>query len=170
MWRIFPFGHRPVPKTHGTGHARTFAGTMGRMEAPNETPEGRLLESARDQAGLSQNEAARQAGMSGTHWRTIVKGGASTMRSRRGVATLARMAEVVGVGADDFDEIGRHDIAAQLGDGDAEELLDDMERTLTRVEKMIEAHADDRERPSGLAAINLVRTILEKSTTKRPDR
>lgn len=139
------------------------------MDAHTETPEGRLLESARERRGLSQNEAARQAGMSGTHWRTIVKGNASTMKSRRGIATIARMAEVVGLRASDFDAIGRLDVAARLGSDDAEDLLDDMERTLTRVEKMIEAHADDREQPSGMAAIQLVRAILEKSTMCRPE-
>jgi hypothetical protein len=136
------------------------------------TPEGRLIEAARESLTprASQNAAAKAAGMSGTRWRQIVEADASGMVSRRGVATLARMAGVVGLCAADFEAIGRHDVAGRLGTDSADEMLDDMERTLTRIEKSIAARADDRERPLVRAAIDALRAIVEKSTTQGPDR
>lgn len=79
-----------------------------------QSPEGRLIEEARDRLGISQNEAAERAGMSGTRWRQIVYGNAGPMTSRRGVATLARMARVVGVRHEHLDEAGRTDVADDL--------------------------------------------------------
>lgn len=51
----------------------------------------------------------------------------------------------------------------------ADEMLTEMEKALTRIEKGIEARADDRDRPMGEAAISVLRAILEKSTTSRSD-
>lgn len=92
-----------------------------RMEPADQPTEGRLIEDARERSGLSQNEAARQAGMSGTRWRQIVNREAPTMTSRRGVRTLARMARVVGVDAGQLAGIGRKDVASELFDEGSEE-------------------------------------------------
>jgi transcriptional regulator with XRE-family HTH domain len=75
---------------------------------------GRLIDEAIESAGLSQNEAARRAAMTGTHWRNIVKGKVGEMGSDRGLKTLARMAQVAGLLPKDLVAVGRQDIADEL--------------------------------------------------------
>lgn len=83
---------------------------------PEQPPEGRLIERAREKLGISQAEAGRQAGVSGQRWRALVKGykegGRQTVRGR--ADTLARMARVVGLQHVDFIGVGRPDVALEL--------------------------------------------------------
>jgi hypothetical protein len=85
--------------------------TEPRGEQP---PEGLLLEQARDRMDISQNEAGRRAGITGTRWRQIVYEVAPTMTSPRGVKTLVRMARAVGVGHEQVNGVGRGDVADQM--------------------------------------------------------
>ena len=90
---------------------------MAGMSAPHSSvppPEGLLLEQARGRMDISQNEAGRRAGISGTRWRQVVNEKAAEMTSSRGVKTLARMAIVVEVTPDQFAEVGRDDVAEAL--------------------------------------------------------
>lgn len=77
---------------------------------------GRLIDEARDglRPPVSQNEAARRIGITGTHWRHIVKGLAGQMDSPRGVKRLAQMAEVGRVTPEQLAEVGREDVADEL--------------------------------------------------------
>ncbi|GAB3213284.1 hypothetical protein GCM10027294_43410 [Marinactinospora endophytica] len=81
-------------------------------------PEGELIEEARGRTGMSQNAAARAAGISGTRWRQIVKGygtASGVVVQVTGPAeTVARMARVVGVTPEELEEAGRDDAADQL--------------------------------------------------------
>ena len=83
-------------------------------------PEGELIEAARERLGLSQNAAAREVGISGTRWRQIVKGQGSSDGSRvsvrGGEGTVARMAMLVGVTAEDMESVGRPDVARKMTD------------------------------------------------------
>jgi transcriptional regulator with XRE-family HTH domain len=97
--------------------------TMSNEPRADQPPEGLLLEQARDRLGISQNEAGRQAGISGTRWRQIVYGKAAEMTSPRGVKTLARMARVIGVRDEHLDDVGRGDVASELRAMLAEEQL-----------------------------------------------
>ena len=85
-------------------------------------PEGEPIEAARKRIGLSQNAAAREVGISGTRWRQIVKGTGSSDGSRisvrGGEGTVARMAMLVGVTAEDMDLAGRPDVARKMTDSD----------------------------------------------------
>lgn len=95
------------------------------METRDDWPNwGRLIDDAREQMGISQNEAARRADMSGTHWRNIVKGVVGAMDSRRGVRTVVRMAQVVGVRSEQMAEAGRDDVAEALQPTTAELLAE----------------------------------------------
>lgn len=87
------------------------------MDAPAGVPPwGRLIDEERDRQrpAISQNEAAKRAGISGTRWRQIVDGRAGAMDSDRGVQTVARMAEVAGVKPDQMEQVGRPDVAGEL--------------------------------------------------------
>lgn len=79
-------------------------------------PWGRLIDDRREQMGISQNEAARRADMSGTHWRNIVKGVVGAMSTPRGVRTVARMAVVAGVTPNQLAAVAREDVAEALRD------------------------------------------------------
>lgn len=119
--------------------------------------------------------------MSDGNWRAIVTGSRSIAKDTwvpvRGPAeTLARMAQVVGVTPEELGRTGREDAAEELrgllSEGHArtfDEMADEAEKALTRLEKTIEARADDRDRPLGKAAIDALRAILEKSTTTGGD-
>lgn len=125
------------------------------METPPATawpPEGRLIEDARERLSLSQNEAARRAGMSGSRWRQIVYRDASSMTSRRGVAALARMAQVVQVHPDRFAQLGRDDIAAQLRQAEGipeEDATDDQAGQRVRLEVIINDETPEPDMPPG---------------------
>ncbi|MET9218945.1 helix-turn-helix domain-containing protein [Streptomyces sp. NPDC088197] len=89
-------------------------------ERPDAPPEGELIKVALAASGLSQREASRRAGMSDTRWRQIVSGYQSVdgtpvpVRGRD--ETLARMAHVVGVRPEQFEDVGRPDAAEELRD------------------------------------------------------
>jgi transcriptional regulator with XRE-family HTH domain len=87
---------------------------MSHPARSDQPPEGLLLEQARERLEISQNEAGRRADISGTRWRQITYERASQMSSERGVRTLARMASVVGVTAEQLIEVGREDVANAL--------------------------------------------------------
>lgn len=86
------------------------------------TPAGELIETARRRIGLSQNAAAARVGISGTRWRQIVKGEGTTeggrVAVRGGEATIARMALLVGVTAQEMEGAGRLDVARKIVDTD----------------------------------------------------
>lgn len=89
---------------------------MSNPDTP-QPPEGATLEAARRRLGISQNEAARRAGISGTRWRQIVKGrqtGAQAGPVTGSATTVARMASAVGLSAEDLEEVGRADAAEVL--------------------------------------------------------
>lgn len=86
-------------------------------ERPEPPPEGRLITAALKQSGLSAREAARRAGISEVRWRQIA-GGFQTVSGQHipvtGPAdTVARMAHVVGLTHQDFDDI-RQDVVDAL--------------------------------------------------------
>lgn len=93
------------------------------METDDWPAWGRLIDEARGRLRptVSQNEAARRAGITGTHWRQIVKGEAGDLKSTRGVRRVARMAEVVGVTPEELETAGRPDVAEDLRIATAEE-------------------------------------------------
>lgn len=84
------------------------------------SPEGELIETARRRTGLAQNAAAREVGISGTRWRQIVKGEGriegSRVAVRGGGATVAKMAILVGVTAEEMEQAGRPDVAREIVD------------------------------------------------------
>jgi hypothetical protein len=89
------------------------------MDRPEQTPEGRLIADAMKRLNISARKAAEQAGMSDARWRHIVNGyqplgrGENTHVSAPAV-TLARMALVTGVSADELRAVGRADAADEL--------------------------------------------------------
>lgn len=90
-------------------------------EVPEQRPEGALIERAREARSprLSIRAAAEAAGLSDGRWRQIVNGyqsaGASQYITVVGPAeTIARMAKVVGVTAEQLSEVGRGDAAGEL--------------------------------------------------------
>jgi hypothetical protein len=91
------------------------------MDKPDQSPEGALIERALSVfvPKLTAREAARRAGLSEGRWRQIVSGYQSAGRGSyhavvAPAATLARMARVVGVTAEQLDSVGRSDAAAYL--------------------------------------------------------
>jgi hypothetical protein len=88
-------------------------------ELPEQRPEGKLLQEAQKASGRSIRQVAEAAGMSDARWRQIVKG---WMRPAPDVVTavvapattLAKMAIVVDVTAEDLRRAGRDDAAAIL--------------------------------------------------------
>lgn len=100
-------------------YSRNFAKILEVMTG-TQPPEGRLIEEAREQRGLSQNAAAERVGLSGTRWRQIVYGRAA-LDGEKVTRTLARMARIVGASSEDLAKAGRQDIADALtamGGGD----------------------------------------------------
>lgn len=78
----------------------------------HQTAEGALIERARQLRGLKARAAARDAGMSDARWRQIESGYASVgpgqvIPVRGPDETVARMASVVGVTAEQLREAGR---------------------------------------------------------------
>ena len=91
--------------------------TSTRPEPPREAA---LIEAARKRARLSVREAARQAGLSDARWRQITSGYQSVSGSHIPVKapadTLARMAQVLHITAEELVEVGREDAAKALRD------------------------------------------------------
>lgn len=88
-------------------------------ERPEQPREGRLIAVAQKRARLSGRKAADRAGMSEGHWRAIVSGSRSISAGvwvpvHAPAATLARMAQVVGVTPDQLADAGRADAAEEL--------------------------------------------------------
>jgi hypothetical protein len=80
-------------------------------ERPEQRPEGRLLEAALKDSGLSIREASRRAGMSYGRWRQITTSVQHVSPGSYGEVKgpperLARMALVVGVTPEQFEQIG----------------------------------------------------------------
>lgn len=99
------------------------------METPTAPAEALLIDSAQKSVipKLSMRKAAEMAGISEGRWRQIVKGYQGTGTGRLPVVapdeTVARMALVVGVTADQLEDAGRPDAATVL-----RHLLADSER------------------------------------------
>ncbi|MGA5599544.1 helix-turn-helix domain-containing protein [Streptomyces griseoincarnatus] len=90
-------------------------------QTPEPPPEARLIKEALRRARLSAREAARRAGISETRWRQIANGyqdvGKGVRVPTTGPAdTLARMAQVAGVTADQLRQAGRPDAADELAE------------------------------------------------------
>ncbi|MBT3164044.1 helix-turn-helix transcriptional regulator [Streptomyces sp. Vc74B-19] len=88
-------------------------------QTPEPPPEAALIKEALRRARLSAREAARRAGISETRWRQIANGYQDVGKGMRvpttGPAdTLARMAQVAGVTADQLRQAGRDDAADEL--------------------------------------------------------
>lgn len=90
-------------------------------EKPEQPPEGRLIAAALEhtEPRLTQRQAAEQAGISDARWRQLVSGYISVGQGNYAqvtapAKTLARMAGVVGVSAEQLDEVGREDAANEL--------------------------------------------------------
>ncbi|MEV4371685.1 helix-turn-helix transcriptional regulator [Nonomuraea sp. NPDC049637] len=86
---------------------------------PDQPAEGRLIEEARERLNISQNKAAKRAGMSGTRWRQIVYGSASggpgiTNPVVGNPTTIASMAHAVDLTPDELAQAGRDDAASEL--------------------------------------------------------
>jgi transcriptional regulator with XRE-family HTH domain len=88
--------------------------------APPPPAEAHLLQTALAAKGLSQRQAAHAAGISESRWRQIVSGYQAVSGSKAPVrspgATLARMAQVVGVTPEQLESAGRADAAGALRD------------------------------------------------------
>jgi transcriptional regulator with XRE-family HTH domain len=113
----------------GTGWTlHKFANILGGMT--DLTPLGGLLEGARKKSGLSQNEAARRAGITGTTWRNIIRGyaghGGTPVPYDGKPKTVADMAQAVGVQSFQLRDVGRADAANALHDIELAEKFDGM--------------------------------------------
>ncbi|MGC5362307.1 helix-turn-helix domain-containing protein [Streptomyces sp. DT24] len=87
-------------------------------ERPPAPPEGELIKAALATSRLSQVDAARRAGISGTRWRQIVSGyqavGGEKVPFRSPDDTLARMAHAVEVRPEQLEAVGRTGAAEAL--------------------------------------------------------
>ena len=108
-------------------------------------PEGLLLEQARERMDISQNEAGRRAGITGTRWRQITYEQASEMTSTRGVKTIARMAVAVGVTPEQLAEVGREDVAELLRERKGEPSLAELTERLEVLEREAAQHREETE-------------------------
>jgi hypothetical protein len=91
-------------------------------ERPPQPPEGKLIADALERSGLSIREASKRAGISYGRWRQISSGyqnvsPGSWARVTAPARTLARMAAVVNVSADEMAEAGREDVAQVMREG-----------------------------------------------------
>ena len=98
---------------------RNYAKSPHTISMPVRTPEGRLIGDAQKQRDLSSRQAAQWAGISPSRWTQIVNGYQIVSGKRVPVTdapadTIARMAEVVGVTADELRGAGRDDAAGVL--------------------------------------------------------
>lgn len=86
---------------------------------PPQKPEGALIQEAAERTRQSARQLAAKAGISDARWRHVVNGYQPIGRGEAievvaPAATLARMARVVGVGADQLRAAGRADAADAL--------------------------------------------------------
>lgn len=93
---------------------------MSNATRPQAPHEAALLQAALKRSRMSARSAASKAGISDARWRQIVSGYQSVSGSyipvRAPAETLARMAQVVGVTAEELATAGRHDAAEALND------------------------------------------------------
>lgn len=117
-------------------------------ERPEQPPEGRLIALALKNSRLSGRKAADLAGLSEGHWRAIVSGSRSLgtglwVPVHGPAATVARMAQVVGVTPEQLEEADRADAAEELRqllpkateEGTEEEPIDLMKRGRELIEE-----------------------------------
>lgn len=86
----------------------------GGIVKDQQLPEGKLIENAQRRTGLSARKASRAAEMSDTRWRNIVNGYQAIGRGEiipvvAPADTLARMAYIAGVSAQELADVGRQD-------------------------------------------------------------
>lgn len=116
--------------------------------------------------------------MSEGHWRAIVSGSRSIAKDTwvpvRGPAeTLARMAHVVGVTAEQLDQAGRPDAADALREGEPareetlEEIQAEISEDLARLRAKLTTRLDDRNQVAAKALIDGLEAIVEGSTPGR---
>ncbi|MGO8885504.1 MAG: helix-turn-helix domain-containing protein [Streptosporangiaceae bacterium] len=113
---------------------------------PEPPPWGALISDALRRARMSAREAAERTGISEGRWRQIASGyqvvSAGVYAPVRGpAATLARMAAVVGVTAEELTAAGRPDAASALTDGPDQQAAGD--EVLRRVREMDADQARD---------------------------
>lgn len=88
------------------------------VDPPPQRPEGKLLQDALQTTGRSIRQVAAEAGMSDARWRQLVKGsmnkGGHVVEEIAPAHTLARMAQVVGVTAEQLRHADRPDAASAL--------------------------------------------------------
>lgn len=99
--------------------AATVTGMTSQKKTELQRPEGALIENALRMKNMSGRRAAEQAGISDARWRQIVNGymsagGGQSVPVVGPPETVARMARVVGVTADQLREAGRADAADLL--------------------------------------------------------
>ncbi|WP_061443806.1 helix-turn-helix domain-containing protein [Streptomyces sp. CCM_MD2014] len=91
---------------------------MSKGTRPEPPREAALIDAARRRSRLSAREAAKRAHLSDARWRQITSGYQSVSGESIPVhapaETLARMAQVVGVTADELARVGRQDAADAL--------------------------------------------------------
>lgn len=138
------------------------------------TPLGQLLEGARSKSGLSQNEAARRAGASGTTWRNIIRGYAEHGGNRVPFAgspkRVAEMARAVGAQSFELREAGRADAANALHDIELEEkhpgktaseIDDESETIAAEVREMLQRQGRDLDARQRRVLFRWARNLLE---------
>jgi hypothetical protein len=120
---------------------------VGRMdERPAQPPEGRLIAEALERSGLSIREASRRARLSYGRWRQITSGVQNVSpgewaRVTGPARTVARMAAVVGVTADQMAAAGREDVAVIIRDRPASQ--PDTDIAPAGVPEVVTANWDD---------------------------
>lgn len=105
-------------------------------ERPPAPPEGTLIAEALIRTGLSIREASRRAGISYGRWRQITTGyqnvsPGSYAEVHAPAPTLARMAWVVEVTAQELTDAGRPDAAAALEAISADDMPDERDHSVT---------------------------------------
>jgi transcriptional regulator with XRE-family HTH domain len=139
---------------------------------------GALIAAALRRAGISAREAARRADISEGRWRQISSGYQVVSpgvyaRVRGPAATLAKMAAVAGVTADELRAAGRADAAeALLRQQEAEALLRQQEQRLPREEMLERVRAMDIDQARELLATIVVQLgiSLPESAAEEPER
>jgi lambda repressor-like predicted transcriptional regulator len=100
--------------------SRYFAWEDAHMtdDLPPQRPEGALIQASLKRDGRSIRQLATLAGISDGRWRQVMKGhltgGGHVQEVIAPAATLARMAAVLGISAEDLERVGRKDAADLL--------------------------------------------------------
>lgn len=146
-------------------------------DRPEPTPEGKLIGEAQRRLRWSNRKAATAAGISEGRWRQIVAG---YQTPRKGVyipvtdvpaATIARIAEVVGVTPAELEGARRPDAADSLRELMAKpgptsrELIDELRRRLDELRDVMDRELDADGRPVRNALIDGLKAEIDRSTT-----